>query len=240
MLLVEYLFKENYKFDNIDVKKEFTKFTKNKFILSDKEISYIKSKIFGNFKNLSLLECVKKISDPIYNLEIYSSDIKYPFNNSKTNKIEERSECIIIFGIKERLELLKRKDMKEFFIDITFKIIPKCYHPYKLMSIASLLPNENKTIIIGFVLLKYMDAISYKKIFQYLYENLGFDPLIVHTDYEISLAIALNECKFFTNKIIHIRCLFHFMQAIRAKCIKYGLCKKKYLRIFSLFLKKLK
>ena len=64
MLLVEYLFKANYKFDNIDVKKEFTNYTKNKIILSDKEISYIKSKIFGKFKNLSLLECVKKISVP--------------------------------------------------------------------------------------------------------------------------------------------------------------------------------
>ena len=45
-----------------------------------------------------------------------------------------------------------------------------------------------------------MDIVSYKKIFKYLYENLGFDPLIIHTDYEAALSIAINESEFFTNK----------------------------------------
>ena len=71
------------------------------------------------------------------------------------------------------------------------------------------------------------DSLSYKKIFQYLNENLGFDPLIIHTDYEVSLALAIKESKFFSNKVLHIRCLFHLIKAIRDKCKRLGLCNKK-------------
>ena len=76
MLQVEYLFKGNNNFDNIDIKKEFVKYTKTKFLIPNKEISYIKSHIYGSLRNLSIEECVKQLNDPIYNLEIYSTDIK--------------------------------------------------------------------------------------------------------------------------------------------------------------------
>ena len=75
--------------------------------------------------------------------------------------------------------------------------------------------------------MKYLDKISYYKIFQYLYDNFHFDPVIIHSDYENSLALAIKEAKYFSNEIIHIRCLFHFMQAIRDKCRKFGICCKK-------------
>ena len=138
-------------------------------------------------------------------------------------------ERVIIFGNKDRINLFKNNDYKEYFIDVTFKIIPKKYRPYKLMTIASINYLENKTVLICFILLKFLDKISYYKIFQYLHENLSFNPTIIHTDYEGSLASAIKEAraKFFTNEIIHIRCIFHFMQAVRAKCNKLGLCKKK-------------
>ena len=53
------------------------------------------------------------------------------------------------------------------------------------------------------------------------------NPTIIHTDYECSIGAAIKELKFFTNEIIHIRCIFHINQAIRNKCNKLGLCKKK-------------
>jgi hypothetical protein len=43
---------------------------------------------------------------------------------------------------------------------------------------------EKKTILICFILLKYLDHISYLKVFQYLNDNYGFNPLIIHSDYE--------------------------------------------------------
>ena len=85
------------------------------------------------------------------------------------------------------------------------------------MIIASINYVENKTVLICFILLKYLDKISYYKIFQYLNENLSFNPSIIHSDFESSLASAINEAKFFTNDIIHVICLFHFMQAKKSQ-----------------------
>ena len=60
---------------------------------------------------------------------------------------------------------MKNENYFEYFIYITFKIIPKCYRPYKLMTIASLDNDNIKTLLIGFVIFKYMDYISYTNIF---------------------------------------------------------------------------
>ena len=227
LLFVQFLFSEKNILENIGIKKEFVKYSKNKFLLTNKEISYIKSKINGTLRNLSLEECVHKLKDPIYNLEIYSTDIKYSIKTSNNNKEKDRTQKKIVFGIKDRFEYFKNKNIKEYFIDITFQIIPKCYRPYKLMTITSLDPLKNHTIIICFVLLVFTDSLSYQKIFHYLNENFCFDPLIIHTDYEVSLALAIKESKFFRNKILHIRCLFHLIKAIRDKCKSLGLCNKK-------------
>ena len=73
--------------NNIDIKKEFWKYTKCKFLLTNVEISKIKNKIWGKLKNLSLEECIKKINDPNYILEIYSVDFKYNiFYSLNSNK----------------------------------------------------------------------------------------------------------------------------------------------------------
>ena len=60
---------------------------------------------------------------------------------------------IIIFGNKERLKLMEDKDFIEFFIDVTFDIVPKKHSPYKLMTIASVDYKTQKTISICSVLL---------------------------------------------------------------------------------------
>jgi len=52
------------------------------------------------------------------------------------------------------------------------------------MIIASVDYKEKKTLIVCFILLKFLDNISYFKFFQYLNENYGFNPLLIHTDYE--------------------------------------------------------
>lgn len=54
-----------------------------------------------------------------------------------------------------------------------------------------------------------------QKDFPYLNENFCFDPLVIHTDYQVSY------------KVIHIRCLFHLLQALRQKCKSLELSKKK-------------
>ena len=83
--------------ENIDIKKEFTKYSNSKFIVSNKEIFYIKSNVYGKYKGLSLEEVLKKLDNNQYNLEISSTDIKYKINSGKKNKKIELSEKIIIF-----------------------------------------------------------------------------------------------------------------------------------------------
>ena len=57
---------------------------------------------------------------------------------NKNNVLENRVQKIYIFGNKERLELIVNNNYPEYFIDITFKIVPKCYRPYKILTIATL------------------------------------------------------------------------------------------------------
>ena len=44
------MFKDNKNFEIIDIKKEFSKYTITKFLLTNKEISYIKTNIYGKFR----------------------------------------------------------------------------------------------------------------------------------------------------------------------------------------------
>ena len=71
--------------------------------------------------------------------------------------------------------MFKNEKYKEYFIDVTFKIIPKKYRPYKLMTIASINYQEKKTVLICFILLKFLDKISYYKILQYLYDKSNYN-----------------------------------------------------------------
>ena len=219
--LITYIFKHCTDINQINIKEEFNKYTNAKLLLNIKEISRIKTQILGKLKDITLIECIEKIKAKNLDIEIMSQDIKYSTINKSNNKIIERKQQIIIFGIKDRLNLMKNKNFYEYFIDITFRIVPKCYRPYKLMSISTLDNINKKTILIGFVFFIFMDAISYQKIFQYLNENYEFNPIIVHSDYEKSISIALKNSKFFKNDIIHIKCFFHFIKSIREHLKKY-------------------
>ena len=89
------------------------------------------------------------------------------------------------------------KKFNDYFIDITFKIIPKKFRPNKIMTIATVDKDNNKTIIIAFVVFKFMDSESYYRIFKYLNENYSFFPKYIHTDYEIALDLAIKKSDFF-------------------------------------------
>ncbi len=47
------------------------------------------------------------------------------------------------------------------------------------------------------MLLKYLDKISYLKIYKYLNENFNFNPIILHSDFENALSLAKRESNFF-------------------------------------------
>ena len=109
---------------------------------------------------------------------------------------------------------MKDPNFIEFFIDITFEIIPRAYKSYKLMTIAGLDKLNNKTMIICFIFIKYLENITYYRTFKYLKENYDFNPKIIHTDFENSLSLAIKNCEFFDKNLIQIKCFFHLVKAV--------------------------
>ena len=86
--------------------------------------------------------------------------INYEMKLTNTGKKINRKETLIFFGNKESFKLLKDGNFIEFFIDVTFKIIPKCYKPHKLISLVALDNKSNQTKIICFVFIRYLDSIT--------------------------------------------------------------------------------
>ena len=109
--------------ENLNIRKEYDKYSQIKLLLNTKELSRIKSKVLGKLKGINILECIKKIEDESFKLEVLESDIKY-IVKCKNIKLENRIQKIYIFGNQERLELMNNNNFPEYFIDITFKIVP--------------------------------------------------------------------------------------------------------------------
>lgn len=122
-------------------------------------------------------------------------DIKYEIKIK--NKTEAREQRLIIFGINKRKEMLNYNNTIEFFIYVTFQIIPSNFRPYKLLVLSGIKKNNVNPIIICFILIKYLDYISYNRIFNYLTEHYKFLPKIIHSDYEKAIEKAIKQIKIF-------------------------------------------
>ena len=86
---------------------------------------------------------------------------------------------------------LEDDNIENYFIGITYRVIPKSFKYYKLMTITGE-DNINKNCYIcSLILLKYEDSISLEKIFKYMNEIFNFNPKVVHIDYNASLRKAL-------------------------------------------------
>ena len=98
-------------------------------------ISNIRNKVKNNYKNIPLEDLIPKIRLEVDNFKYYIVDFLYDYKKAKDNIIK-RTQRIYIFGTEENILLLDNKKTKEFFLDITFKIIPKVFRPYKLLIIS--------------------------------------------------------------------------------------------------------
>ena len=61
-------------------------------------------------------------------------DYKYYDRNEKKNYNIKREQELLFFGTKDMLNQLNDPDNEQYFIDVTYKIIPYKYHPYKLLT----------------------------------------------------------------------------------------------------------
>ena len=223
---IRFLFKTNVAIDiNTAQKSFYNKFNTN-LKLSRDEITKEKHLGLGTYNNLDIISLCKKLSTEDKYIKINAVDIFYEFTNN--NKKEKREKNVIFITTEMMHEKLSDKDIDNYFIDTTYKIIPKHYKRYKMMTISCSEKKTNNTYIACLILLKYEDHISFTKIFKYLHEMFNFNPKVVHIDYSKPLLKALLTENLFNEKPIIIHCFFHFVENIVKYMKKYGIIKKKY------------
>jgi len=194
--------------------------------LSKEELNKEKHLGLGIYNKLDIISLCKKISDEDKNVKVNSIDIFYDYINNK-NKKESREEKVIVLTTDLMKEKLFDEKINNYFIDITYKIIPKTFKRYKMMTITGTEKDTNITFICALILLKYEDKISFYKIFKYLNEIFSFNPKVVHIDFSKALRSALLTENLFKSKPIIIHCFFHFVQNIVKNMKKNDLIKNK-------------
>ena len=220
------LFKENEANNFNDIIIKFKELFKKDFILTQKEINDIKYNTIGKNNKLDFISlCKKIILEDGKKLEINETDIIYLITIN--NKTIERKEKIVIITTEKMRQLLKDTNINNYFIDLTYKIIPKTQKPYKLMTITAVDNKENTTKLCGLIGLIYVDHLSIYYTLKYLNNFFNFEPKIVHVDFSLAERKALNNDSLFKKPPIIISCFFHFSQSIFKKMKEYKIIKKK-------------
>ena len=125
------------------------------------------------------------------------------------------------------LSLLNKNNSIQFGIDATFKIIPKCFKKYKLITIYGIDKNDNIPKLACLICIQYMDSKSLIKLLSQLYISYNFSPYSITTDFAQAQIKALMKCEVFNRRPYIICCLFHFSQAIIKNMNKNNLINKK-------------
>ena len=148
---VYYCITNNKNIDNPTIKKKFKELTDLELKLTLTNISNIRNKVKNNYKNIPLEDLIPKIWLEVDNFKYYIVNFLYDYKKAKDNIIK-RTQRIYILGTEENILLLDNKKTKEFFLDITFKIIPKVFRPYKLLIISGISNNNENPQLICFIL----------------------------------------------------------------------------------------
>ena len=91
---------------------------------------------------------------------------------------------------------------------MTFKIIPRSYSLYKLLSIYAIKEVTNSIGISALICLKYKDSESLKKLFGILNASYNFMPNTCTTDFDKAQIKALKTCESLIKKPYIVSCLF--------------------------------
>ena len=172
------------------------------------------------------MNCYKNITlEKEKYLEINSYDIKY--NISISNKDTERKEKLIFINTKKMRDLIDNEHVDNFFMDITYQIIPKNRKPYKILTLSCINSETNTANICCLIGLIYEDYLSIFYCLKYLHDIYKFNPKYIHIDYIKAERKALVQKNLFDIKPTIISCFFHFSQCLYKKLIKYNIIKKK-------------
>ena len=227
-----YLFKNNISQDKFDAVDNFkARFGKNiTLTLTDLDINYEKSNNTLKPKDKNILELINYLENEIEDIKIKKIDITYDYKyydkDEKSYKNKTREEEIIFFGTVNMLNQLVDENNVQYFIDLTYKIIPPKYHPYRLLTIKAFNKITKNTKLCLLIALKYEDENSLYYTFKYLKEFYKFNPKLVNIDFSIPLYNALAKKNLFDKNIKIITCFFHYSQSIVRKMKTLKLLKK--------------
>ena len=196
------------------------------FKITEDSFQKIKTSILGSVKNKTIEDICKSLK---YNnndniVEIYPINTEFKNHN---NIIEKRNQNIILIGNKEMITYLNSEKATQYGIDCTYRIIPRSYKPYKLLTIYAIDTIKNKSIIAAIICIKYTDYESFKKLFSLLNAIYYFSPVCITTDFSFPQIKALKDCHSFKKKPYIICCIFHYSQCILKKLKEYKIIKKK-------------
>jgi len=216
---IRFLFNNKEIFDkNVAINSIFKKFgDKIKIKITDIDISYEKSNAFIIDKKDTLEEILKYLNKDTNNLIIKVYDVEYNYKqynkNNKKEAITKRIQKIIFFGTQSMFNNLNNNNIEQYFIDITYKIVPLKYKPYKLLIIKGFNILEKQSVLCTLTFIKYEDENSMFYVFKYLHDFYKFNQSIVNIDFSIPLKNALIKNEIFDNKPKVVNCFFHFSQA---------------------------
>ena len=123
-------------------------------------------------------------------------------------------------------ERLKNNKINYYFLDTTYKIIPRGNNKYKLVTMSGVNSDTNYSNLNALVFIKYEDKFSYEMVFRYLNTLYNFNPKVIHIDYANSLRLALTTENLFNKKPIIMHCFSHFCQCIVKQMRKFNIFKK--------------
>ena len=223
---VRSLFINNDVIQNLDIYKKFKELFKTQLTLTNNEIIKIKHNTIGYLNNLNIIDLCKELEkDSDLNIKINITDINYKLNQS--GKDIEKHESVIIITTKKMRDNVNNKFINNYFIDVTYKILPKNRKSYKLLTISGFDEKKNLTIILFLILIIHEDYKSFYLIFKYLNLNFNFNPNNIHIDFSQAERKALLQENLFNSKPIIISCLFHFTQSVFRKMKNLKLVKTK-------------
>ena len=188
----------------------------------------ISGKEIATYINTKFREAKAVNTDKIMNTERI-----FNFYDNEGNNISQVFEYIdldtnkklrfVIIAKNNMLENLQSNQIKQFFMDCTYKAVPPSKDNFKLMVLSGFNINESKIKICAFILLPNEKEITFDNIFGILKDKYHFNPLNMMCDFRISQINSMK--KIFKDCNLHC-CFYHFSHAIWLNFKKYNLCKK--------------
>jgi len=177
---------------------------------------------------LNLISCIKKeIKDLIIKKTDITYNIKYYNKKEIIFKNFKKEEEIIYFGTKQIFDNLNNNKISQYFLDVTYQIIPFKFKPYRLFTIKGFDKCNKYTKLCYLILIKFEDTKIFYYAIKYLNEFYLFNPQIINIDYFLALYNALSDKKLFNTSCKIIQCFFHFSQSITRKIKKLNMIEKK-------------